>query len=390
MRNLPVTSCLSFFPPPSNTNADRSSSTLSGDASASETTIKNVITVEGRASVTAMGSKEFLLSNPSGAYTTARTSGGGRSIFEWEAHVERTALSLASMMETDGDNDNNNSSNNNNNAFERGCRLTDPAVLRQKLDASVEEAVRLHTEVNNNNKNKNGCSSSSATELKITALVGWKKRIATNGGSSKHNNNPDPKSDYEEWISCHVTSLPSLPTPPVRVEVRGSPRENAAAKNSAWVSDRAPLEALMAEAEVAPINELLLTNANDEILEGSQTNFYAIIDGALHTAGEGILEGTVRRLVLDVCRAEGIPIVLRPPSLREVESWQGALLSSTSRLALPIDELYIPTEGKPSGKGDLKVAFSTDGDSMVARIRELVSREVEARSTPIGQAAVPF
>mmetsp|Transcript_13495 Transcript_13495/g.31556 ORF Transcript_13495/g.31556 Transcript_13495/m.31556 type:complete len:147 (-) Transcript_13495:96-536(-) len=146
----------------------------------------------------------------------------------------------------------------------------------------------------------------------------------------------------------------------------------------------------MAEAEVAPINELLLTNANDEILEGSQTNFYAIIDGALHTAGEGILEGTVRRLVLDVCRAEGIPIVLRPPSLREVESWQGALLSSTSRLALPIDELYIPTEGKPSGKGDLKVAFSTDGDSMVARIRELVSREVEARSTPIGQAAVPF
>lgn len=313
--------------------------------------------MENEASATPMGSKDFLLFNPAGAYTTARTCGGGNLIFEWEAHVERTASSLASMVEME--------------ANERNCRLSDPMVLRRRLDDSVEEAVRLHKEVNSEINNNNGAV---GHELKITALVGWKKSATTTGGND----------DYEDWVACHVTSLPPLPTPPVRVEVRGSPRENASAKNSAWVADRAPLEALMAEAEVAPINELLLTNSEHEILEGSQTNFYAIIDGIVHTAGEGILEGTVRRLVLDVCRKEGIPVVLRPPSLKDLEKWQGALLSSTSRLALPIDELYIPNEDCPSGKGDLKMLFQTDPDSTAARIQNLVSMEVEARSIPIG------
>lgn len=343
---LSTVSALSFFPPPS--------STLSTDAAA--VIMNNVIAMENEASVTPMGSKDFLLSNPSGAYTTARTCGGGNRIFEWEAHVERTASSLASILEEE--------------AVERNCRLSDPVLLRRRLDASVEEAVRLHKDINNENNN-NGVD---GPELKITALVGWKKSATTMDGNDV----------YEDWVACHVTSLPPLPTPPIKVEVRGSPRENASAKNSAWVADRAPLESLMAEAEVAPINELLLINSEDEILEGSQTNFYAIIDGKVHTAQDGILEGTVRRLVLDVCRNEGIPVLLRPPSLKDLESWQGALLSSTSRLALPIDELYIPTEGCPSGKKDLKMTFQTNPNSTAARIQKLVSMEVEARSTPIG------
>ena len=64
--------------------------------------MKNVVSTETGASVTLMTSKDFLQLNPSGAYTTVRTCGGGRRIFEWEAHVERTASSMESMMEADG------------------------------------------------------------------------------------------------------------------------------------------------------------------------------------------------------------------------------------------------------------------------------------------------
>ena len=64
--------------------------------------MKNVVSTETGVSVTSMTSKDFLLSNPSSASTTARTYGGGRRIFEWEAHVERTASSPESMMEADG------------------------------------------------------------------------------------------------------------------------------------------------------------------------------------------------------------------------------------------------------------------------------------------------
>ena len=325
----------------------------------------NVVFEEGRGASTATNetSKEFLLNRPSGAYTTARTSANAKRIFEWEAHVERTANSLASMMEKE--------SKESSKHSKLSSKLSDPLVLRKRLDAAVEEAVQLHLQ-------NNGASPSQQQELKITVLVGWE------GGAQETSNDAAGDSG---WVACHVTGLPQIPSKPVRVEIRGSPRDNALAKDSAWVSDRAPLEALMQSASCGgPVNELLLANEQGQLLEGSQTNFYAVIDGAVWTAGEGILEGTVRGLLLDVCQKEGIPVILEPPNLDTLESWEGALISSTSRLALPIDQLYVPSEGLPSDKNDLKKEFDNESDfSIAAKLQRLVSLEVEARSTPIGE-----
>ena len=69
---------------------------------------------------------------------------------------------------------------------------------------------------------------------------------------------------------------------------------------------------------------------------------------AMRQDGRAIQEETVRGLGLDVCRNEGIPVVLRPPRLDGVRGWKSAIVLSTSRLALPVDELYVPAEGRPS------------------------------------------
>jgi len=362
----------------------------------------NVIAIEGsKASSTSMGSKDFLLQNPSGAYTTARTCCDGTRIFEWDAHIQRTSSSLQSMIET------------SSSSSSSSSQLTNPIVLQHRLNASVKEAVRLYKEINN--KNKNDDHHSQSQELKITALVGWNKKkkkktttdLENNEHCDKHYNGQFEKQDEEQvaedWVACHVMSLPPLPTRPVRVEVRGSPRENANAKDSSWVSDRAPLEKLMSQSTVGPINELLLTNEQThEILEGSQTNFYAIVNGKLHTADDGILKGTVRTLILDICEKEKIPIVLRPPTLDDIDQWEGALISSTSRLALPIDEVYIPSVNMPSqstnvckkfhnddhnddddNDDDSSTATANDNASVANKIQKLVAMEVEARSTLI-------
>mmetsp|Transcript_29850 Transcript_29850/g.33852 ORF Transcript_29850/g.33852 Transcript_29850/m.33852 type:complete len:249 (-) Transcript_29850:105-851(-) len=245
--------------------------------------------------------------------------------------------------------------------------------------------------------------------MTMTTTKKKKKKTTTdlesNEHCDKHYNGQFDKQDEEQvaedWVACHVMSLPPLPTRPVRVEVRGSPRENANAKDSSWVSDRAPLEKLMSQSTVGPINELLLTNEQThEILEGSQTNFYAIINGKLHTADDGILKGTVRTLILDICEKEKIPIVLRPPTLDDIDQWEGALISSTSRLALPIDEVYIPSVNMPSqstnvckkfhndehdddNDDDSSTATANDNASVANKIQKLVAMEVEARSTLI-------
>ena len=315
-----------------------------------------VVAYDGIALPSDVSSKDFLLNNPSGAYTTARTCSRARRLFEWDTHTTRTAASVEAMVLGDK------AAAADLQQQEVLAALATPSALSPRLDATVASAMRCYTDAHGYD-----------TELKVTVLVSWKEQCAASGTE-------ESKSPLGS-IACHVAPLPPLPSSPVRVEVRGAPRANALAKDSAWVADRAPLEDLMRASKAGALNELLLASESGELLEGSQTNFYAIVDGAVVTAGEGILAGTVRRLLLEVCEREGIPVVLRPPKLEEMATWQGALISSTSRLMLPIDRLYVPVEGQPSGEGDLRAEFDTSPGSLAARLQELVAGEVVAHST---------
>ena len=195
-----------------------------------------VVATDGQAVASSESSKEFLLSRPAGAYTTARTCCNARRLFEWESHVSRTASSVAGML--DGAS-----------AAPHLDVLTRPEALRPRLDATVAAAVREYT-----------ARHGQEGELKVTVLVTWDRHAAAPTGSD------DPVGS----IACHVAPLPPLPSPPVRVEVRGAPRSNAAAKDSSWVTERAPLEALMRASSAGPVNELLLANDAGELFEGSQ------------------------------------------------------------------------------------------------------------------------
>lgn len=111
----------------------------------------------------------------------------------------------------------------------------------------------------------------------------------------------------------------------------GLPRQNAAAKDSAWVRERKAIYDAMPK----DVEEIVLMDpASHMLLEGSQTNFFAIRGGTIFTADDGILKGTVRSLVLEVCAERGIPVELTPPSLDDVDDWDGCFISSTSRLVL--------------------------------------------------------
>jgi branched-subunit amino acid aminotransferase/4-amino-4-deoxychorismate lyase len=95
-----------------------------------------------------------------------------------------------------------------------------------------------------------------------------------------------------------------------------------------------------------------------------------------------VLEGTVRRLVLEVCARHEVPVSLSPPSLADLPRWQAALISSTSRLLLPIDWVGVPAEGQPfDPAGD--VSRELPPDPLARRLVDLVRREVEAASTEV-------
>jgi branched-chain amino acid aminotransferase len=82
--------------------------------------------------------------------------------------------------------------------------------------------------------------------------------------------------------------------------------------------------------------EFLLVNAEGQILEGTGTNFWAVRDGVLFTAGEDVLEGITREIILRLLSDLGIPFRLEAVRITDIPALQEAALSGSSRAFLPV------------------------------------------------------
>ncbi|KAI9911297.1 hypothetical protein PsorP6_009053 [Peronosclerospora sorghi] len=237
---------------------------------------------------------EFLLAHPRGAYTAARTVQKTK-IFDYDAHIRRLVESTIAMQ-----------------------KKKEPVV-----SSAVEKELRPRTEatmIAAMQSFKNNHKVHKDQEFKINVLV-----CPTEGNSL----NEDTTGGTD--VLCHIGLLPPLRSEMVKLEVAGLPRHNATAKDSAWVRDRKEIYETMA----SDVEEVILMDPNTrQLLEGSQTNFYVIQNDTVLMAREGILKGTVRSLVLEVCEQNGISVELKPPVLDDIEKWQGCFISSTSRLVL--------------------------------------------------------
>ncbi|CAI5460926.1 unnamed protein product [Closterium sp. Yama58-4] len=257
---------------------------------------QSVLVQNGVAKVCQMSAADLLRSYPRGAYTTARTV-GVHSVLEFDMHVQRLVESAGLMGlavvpggatgESSGDQEKGRDS----------CR-----------DSPDAPAPPMHTA-------SASASAAAAAESQLT---------------------------FEPYdLFVHAAPLPPPPSPPVRVVVAGRPRKNAAAKDSAWVRERAALEEVKKQQGA---EEVLLVDSDGSVLEGGTSNFFAVeAGGVVVTAEEGVLKGTIRSLILSVCQQQGVPVQLRAPQIAEAHTWQGAFISSTSRLLLPLDTILLPS-----------------------------------------------
>ena len=119
-------------------------------------------------------------------------------------------------------------------------------------------------------------------------------------------------------------------------------RKGPSAKTSDWMHIRAKLQ----DAIAPGIYEIILLDESGFMLEGASSNFYAIIDGQLYTAGSGVLAGISRRIVLEVCR-DILPLRLQAPHIDDMPRLLEAFLTSSSRGVIPIVEI----DDRPVGDG---------------------------------------
>ncbi|MGB2896725.1 MAG: aminotransferase class IV [Anaerolineales bacterium] len=121
-------------------------------------------------------------------------------------------------------------------------------------------------------------------------------------------------------------------------------RPNPRAKTNAWIGLRA--EASKALPQDA--YEGIVCNSSGELLEGFSSNFYAVKNEKLWTAGDNMLFGIARKIILDVAH-DLLPLHLQPVTIEDLPSLQEAFLSSSGRGVVPIVKIddYMIGEGMP-------------------------------------------
>jgi branched-chain amino acid aminotransferase len=99
----------------------------------------------------------------------------------------------------------------------------------------------------------------------------------------------------------------------------------------------------------AGINEAVMVSAEGELLEGLTSNFFAICQGEIRTAGEAVLAGMTRGLALESARRLEIPVRLQAVLMPDLASIQEAFLTSSSRGVLPVSRIdaFRIGNGKP-------------------------------------------
>lgn len=117
----------------------------------------------------------------------------------------------------------------------------------------------------------------------------------------------------------------------VRVVTVRLARHNPAAKTTTWMTERKAATSAFPPG----VYEGVLVSEDGRLLEGTSSNFYAVADGAIHTAGEGVLRGMAQRVVMQVA-PQVAPITWQAARADQLWALDEAFLTSASRGVIPI------------------------------------------------------
>lgn len=116
------------------------------------------------------------------------------------------------------------------------------------------------------------------------------------------------------------------------VTLPDSARHNPAAKTTGWMHNRESFQ--LPEG----IYTGLLRDHDDNILEGVSSNFYAVLNGELHTAGEGMLPGIAQQIVFEIA-PDILPLRKVAVNIQQLSQLSEAFITSSSRGIVPVVEI---------------------------------------------------
>lgn len=130
------------------------------------------------------------------------------------------------------------------------------------------------------------------------------------------------------------TLPPEIYSEGVHVEISRNSREKPSLKQTAFISESAVDRRRLG----GDTFEILLTTKG-RILEGMTSNFFYVRDGALCTAGRGVLIGVTRQTVLAIAKEQGIKTCIKAIKTNELSFIEEAFITSSSRGIVPVVQI---------------------------------------------------
>lgn len=127
----------------------------------------------------------------------------------------------------------------------------------------------------------------------------------------------------------------------------GLHRDNPLAKTAEFAARRPAGPGPGGTTDVVAPYEYLMLDAGRRILEGTGTNFWAVRDGVVYTAGEGVLEGITREILLQIIPTLGMEVRTEAVGVEDIPTLDEAALSGSSRAFVPV----VAIAGRPVGDG---------------------------------------
>ena len=115
-------------------------------------------------------------------------------------------------------------------------------------------------------------------------------------------------------------------------------------KNYHWLD----LEVGLLEAYERGGETVILTDANDNVVEGPGFNVFAVHHGTISTPDTGVLQGITRRTVIELANEHGIPIEERSVPATSLRRANEVFLSSTAGGIIPVTTV----DGEAVGEGE--------------------------------------
>ena len=91
----------------------------------------------------------------------------------------------------------------------------------------------------------------------------------------------------------------------------------------------------------------ILTDSEDNVVEGPGFNVFAVKDGNISTPSRGVLEGITRRTVIELASERGMPLGARAVPAAEVRAADEVFITSTAGGIMPVTKV----DGAPVGDG---------------------------------------